>query len=139
MTAIALLKLYGATALAFFAIDLVWIGVVASGFYRLHLGHLMADEVRWGAAVLFYLIFLAGLLVFAVLPALESGSLARAVALGASLGLFAYATFDLTCLALFREFPVVVAAVDMVWGTALSASVSAVSFGVGRWLGLGAL
>jgi uncharacterized membrane protein len=137
MTLGSLLKLYGATAAAFFAIDLVWIGVVAAGFYRIHLGHLMAEDVRWGAAILFYLVFLAGLLVFAVLPALEAGSLARAVALGAFLGLFAYATFDLTCLALFRDFPVVVAAVDMVWGTVLSASVSAASYGVGRWLGLG--
>lgn len=132
-----LLKLYGLTALVFFAIDLVWLGLVASGFYQKHLGHLLAPEVRWPPAVLFYLVFILGILVFAVLPGLSDASLARTVTLGAFLGFFAYATFDLTCAALFKGFPTVVVAVDMVWGTCLSAGVSAAGYGVGRWLGLG--
>jgi len=132
------LRLYGATAAVFFAIDLVWIGVVAQGFYNRHLGHLLAQDVRWTAAILFYLIYIAGLLVFAVLPALKAGSLTRGILLGGFLGLFAYATFDLTCLALFGGFPPLVAAVDLVWGTVLSASVTAAAYGVGRWMGVGA-
>jgi len=132
-----ILKLYGVTAAVFFAIDLVWIGVVAQGFYQRHLGHLLAEDVRWKAALLFYLLYIAGILVFAVMPALDQGSLGRAVLLGGFLGLFAYATFDLTCLALFRSFPMIVVVVDMAWGTVLTASVTAAAYGVARWMGLG--
>lgn len=137
MGAVTFLKLYAATAAVFFAIDLVWLGVVASSFYDRHLGHLLASEVRWGAALLFYALFIAALLVFAVLPGLEAGSLGRTLLLGGFFGLVAYATFDLTSLALFEDFPVVVAVVDMIWGTVLSAVVCAAGFQVGRWLGLG--
>jgi uncharacterized membrane protein len=136
MGAIDFVKLYLLTAIVFFAIDLVWLGVVAAGFYRRHLGGLLAEKVRWGAAILFYLIFIAGLIVFAVLPGLAAGSLARTLTLGAFLGFFAYATFDLTCRALFREFPLVVVVVDMVWGTCLSAAVTCAGYGIGRWLGI---
>jgi uncharacterized membrane protein len=131
------LKLYALTALVFFAIDLVWLGVVASGFYRRHLGHLLADQVRWGPALLFYLLFILGILVFAILPGLSDFSLTRTLALGAFLGLVAYATFDLTCAALFKGFPAVVVVVDLVWGTCLSAVVAVAGYGIGRWLGLG--
>ena len=137
MDAIQILKLYGLTALVFFAIDLVWLGVVAAGFYERHLGHLLAEQVRWGPAVLFYLLFILGILVFAVFPGISAGSLSRTVLLGGFLGLFAYATFDLTCAALFKGFPNVVVVVDMIWGTILSAAVSAAGYGIGRWMGLG--
>lgn len=136
MSALGLAKLYGLTALAFFAIDLVWLGVVAPGFYQRHLGHLLRPDVLWAPALLFYALYIAGVLVFAVLPGLEAGSLGRTLALGAFFGLVAYATFDLTCMALLRDFPLVVVAVDLVWGTVLTASVSAAGFGIGRWLGV---
>ena len=131
------LKLYGLMALVFFAIDLVWLGVVAADFYRKHLGHLMRDEVLWPAALAFYAMYLAGILVFAVLPGLDAASLQKAVVLGAFFGLVAYATFDLTCMALFRGFPLVVVAVDLVWGTVLTGTVAAAGYGIGRWLGPG--
>jgi uncharacterized membrane protein len=132
----SLVKLYGLTTAVFFAIDLVWLGVVAQRFYQQHLGTLLRADVVWAAALLFYAIYIAGILVFAVLPALEAGSLQRAVVLGAFLGFFAYATFDLTCLALFRDFPVIVVVVDLFWGAALTATVSAAGYGLGRWLGI---
>ena len=137
MSAGIYLKLYLSTAAVFFAVDLVWLGLVASSFYQKHLGHLMAQDVRWVPALLFYAIFILGILVFAVLPGLDRGSMLRTVALGGFLGFFAYATFDLTCLALFRDFPVRVVVVDMLWGTLLSGTVSAAGFGLGRWLGGG--
>lgn len=136
MSAFGLAKLYGLTALVFFAIDLVWLGVVAPGFYQRHLGHLLRPDVLWAPALLFYALYIAGVLVFAVLPGLEAGSLGRTLALGAFFGLVAYATFDLTCMALMRDFPLVVVAVDLAWGTVLTATVSAAGFGIGRWLGL---
>lgn len=126
------LKLYGVAAVTFFLIDLVWIGVVAAGFYDRHLGHLLSGTVRWEAAIVFYLIYIAGLVVFAVLPALEAGSLMRALVLGGFLGFFAYATFDLTCAALFKDFPMTVVVVDMIWGTVLTATVTTVTVWVGR-------
>ena len=130
------LKLFGVAAVTFFLIDLVWIGVVAAGFYDRHLGHLLSGSVRWDAAILFYIIFIAGMVVFAALPALEAESLMKAAVLGGFLGFFAYATFDLTCMALFKDFPLVVVVVDMIWGTVLSATVTTVTVFVGlRFLG----
>jgi uncharacterized membrane protein len=134
MPVIQILKLYGLTAVVFFAIDLVWLGVVAQGFYAKHLGHLLRPDVVWGAALVFYALYLAGVLVFAVLPGLEAGSLVRTLALGAFFGLVAYATFDLTCMALMKDFPLVVVVVDLVWGTVLTATVSGAGYALGRWL-----
>ena len=131
------LKLYGLMALVFFAVDLVWLGVVAAGFYQKHLGHLLRPDVLWPAALLFYALYLAGVMVFAVLPGLVAGSLARTAVLGAFFGLVAYATFDLTCLALFTGFPVLVVVVDLAWGAVLTAAVSSAGFALGRWLGIG--
>lgn len=129
-----LLKTYGLMTVAFLAIDLLWIGVVAKRFYERHLGAMLRPDVQWVPAILFYLLFIAGVLVFAVLPGLEKGSLARTAALGAFLGLIAYATYDLTNLALTKGFPAVVATVDMLWGTAIAATIAALGYGAARWL-----
>lgn len=137
MAAAQFLKLFLLTAIVFFAIDLVWIGVVAAPFYQRQLGPLLAPNVRWIPALLFYLIYITGLLVFAVLPGLSAGSIGRTLALGAFLGFMAYATFDLTCLALFKDFPLTVVVVDLIWGTCLSAVVTAAGYLIGRWLGIG--
>ena len=132
-----LVKLFLGTGAVFFAIDLVWLGVVAPGMYQRHVGHLLAEQVRWVPALLFYAIYIAGLLTFAIVPALDAGSIARAVVLGALLGFFAYATFDLTCLALFKDFPVIVVVIDLIWGSVLSCAVCAAGYGIGRWVGIG--
>jgi len=131
-----LLALYGLTALAFVAIDFIWLGIVAPSFYQKHLGDLLRSEFLKLPAVLFYAVFVAGVLVFAVLPGLSADSLGRTVLLGAFLGFFAYATFDLTSMALIEGFPWIVVVVDLAWGTVLTASVAAAGFGCGRWLGL---
>lgn len=136
MSLSSLAQLYGLTAVAFFAIDLVWLGVIARRFYQEHLGHLLRTDALWPAAIMFYAIYIAGILVFAVLPGLESGSLARTAALGAFLGFFAYATFDLTCLALFEGFPPIVVVVDLIWGTLLTGAVAAAGFGLARLVGI---
>jgi uncharacterized membrane protein len=133
----SLAKLYGLTAGVFFAVDVIWIGAVAAGFYREQLGHLLRSEVLWMPALAFYVIYIAGILVFAVLPGLEAASFTRALTLGAFLGFVAYATFDLTAMALLRGFPRTVVVVDMVWGVFLTGSVAAAGYGIGRWLGIG--
>ena len=128
------LKLYAACTAAFFALDIAWLGFVARGFYRRQMGHLLADETKWGAAIAFYLIYVAAIVILCVLPAVEKQSVARALALGAVFGLAAYAAFDLTSLALLKGFPAGVVPIDLAWGVVLTASVSAAGFYAARWL-----
>jgi uncharacterized membrane protein len=128
------LKLYIATLIAFFAIDMVWLSLVARTFYRQHLGYLMAPNTNWLAAIIFYLLFLVGLLVFVVVPGLEANSLKITLVRAALFGLITYATYDLTNLATVKDWPVILTIVDMTWGTVLSVAVSYVSFVVGKRL-----
>jgi len=128
MTMMRALQVYGITLGIFFAIDLVWLGVVAKDFYRQHIGHLLAPQVNWPAAIAFYLLFIGGLVFFAVKPALDAGSATRALGYGALLGLLTYATYDLTNQATMRDWPFLVTAVDLAWGTVLSATVAFLSF-----------
>ena len=115
--------IYGITAIVFFLIDLIWIGVLAKDFYAENIGGMLRDSVKWPAALLFYLIYVGGIVQFVLLPALKDGTGIRRTALmGGMLGLFAYGTFDLTALALLAGWPLVVTVVDMIWGTLLTAS-----------------
>lgn len=134
MTVARFLGIYGGTLVAFLALDALWLGVVARGFYARQLGEMLRDDPRWGAAVLFYLIYVAGVVVLAVLPALELRSPGRALALGALLGLVAYAAYDLTNLATLKGFPIRMVVVDLAWGTVLTAVVAWAGYGVGRFL-----
>ncbi len=128
MTLSAFFKLYAVAITVFLMIDLMWLGVVARSFYQAQMGHLMRANVNWMAAVLFYLVFVSGIVVLVVFPALDRQSLTQAVVLGALFGLVTYAAYDLTNLATLEGFPVTVAIVDLVWGTVLCASVSAVTY-----------
>lgn len=122
------LKLYAVAIVAFFIIDLTWLGVVARSFYQSQMGHLMRANVNWAAAVVFYLIFVVGIILLAVWPAVEKQSLGHAVVLGALLGLVTYAAYDLTNLATLDGFPFKVVLVDMIWGTVLCAAVSGITY-----------
>lgn len=128
MTIGGFLKLYSVAVVVFFVIDLTWLGVIARSFYQAQMGHLMRPSVNWAAAVVFYLIFVLGIVVLSVLPAVERQSLTHAILLGGLLGLVTYAAYDLTNLATLEGFPLKVALVDMVWGTVLCATVSAITF-----------
>jgi uncharacterized membrane protein len=123
--------LYLATVPVFFLIDLVWLGVVARDFYRSQIGSLMADPIVWWAAILFYLLFIAGIIFFAVVPGLDAGSWTKALVLGAAFGFFAYMTYDLTNLATLRGWPITLVVVDIAWGTVLAASVATASYFIG--------
>ena len=133
---------YGITLIVFFAIDLVWIGFIAKNFYAATIGSLLRDQVNWIAAIIFYLMYIGGILLFVLFPALESGSsILRVAVMGGLLGLFAYATFDLTALALLKNWSVTVTVVDMIWGTVLTGGTAAASLWIIRnilkpgWLG----
>ncbi|CTQ60104.1 DUF2177 family protein [Roseibium album] len=112
---------YIATALVFLAVDYVWLSQVATRFYFDRIGHLLMDKPNMAAAGVFYIIYVVGIVVFAVAPALKSESLATAVIYGAMFGFFTYATYDVTNYATLRNWPVIVTVVDVSWGTALSA------------------
>ena len=122
------LQTYAVSLATFLLLDLAWLGWIARGFYRQQLGDLLSPDVRWGAAIIFYLLFVAAIVVFAVIPAVERGSLVKALLLGGFFGVVAYAAYDLTNLATLKGFPTVVAAVDMTWGCVLSAAVAAVGY-----------
>jgi len=132
-----MLVLYGITFAVFFLIDMFWLGVAGKGFYRRHLGAFLSPKVRWGAALLFYLLYIAGLLLFVVRPALQRGAPFEALLYGALFGLICYATYDLSNRATLKDWPLVIVAVDLAWGTVLGGSVSLLSAVIGRaWLKL---
>lgn len=130
-----LLWVYLTATAIFFAIDMVWIGFVARSFYKEKLGYLLAEQPRWAAAIIFYLIYIGGILFFAVVPALREQVWTTALMNGAVLGLLCYATYDLTNLATIARFPVVVVIVDILWGIFLTAAVSTITFLIGSRIG----
>ncbi|NTW96047.1 MAG: DUF2177 family protein [Erysipelotrichaceae bacterium] len=119
---------YGVVLVVFFTIDMVWLGVVAKGIYSKYLGYLMSPKVNWGAALLFYLLFILGLLVFVIQPALELKSVSDLLLKAALFGLVTYATYDLTNLATIKDWPVVITLIDLTWGMTLSVVVSGLSY-----------
>lgn len=127
--------LYLLTVPAFFIIDMLWLGVVARGFYQSQLAQFLGP-VNWPAAIIFYLIYIVGILIFAVVPGLTAGSLSKVLILGALFGFFTYATYDFTNLATLKDWPLTVVLVDVAWGAVLSASVAGVSYWIGTHLGL---
>lgn len=122
------IKLYAIALPVFFAIDMVWLGLVAKNFYKNQIGFLMTPNINWVAAILFYLLFIVGLVIFVITPAAEKGSWAHAFLLGALFGLITYATYDLTNLATLKDWPLLVTIVDLAWGATLGALVSVITY-----------
>jgi len=119
---------YGVSVPVFFVVDMIWLGVIARGFYRKALEPLLTPNINWTAAIIFYLLFLVGVLVFALLPGMEKRSLVYTVKMAALFGFIAYATYDLTNLATLRDWPLMLSIVDMMWGSCLSASTAGLTY-----------
>lgn len=130
------LKLYAIALPVFFAIDMVWLGLVAKDFYRAQIGSLMKIDINWIAGITFYLLFIVGLVFFVIAPAVERGSWLYALSIGAFFGLITYATYDLTNLATLKDWPLAVTFVDMAWGSLLGASVSIATYFIATKIGL---
>lgn len=124
----AVFKTYIVTLMAFAVIDAVWLGVVAPDFYANHIGHLMAENVNWGAAVAFYLLYIAGIVKFGVNTVGMSESWKKAATNGAFFGLIAYATYDLTNYATLTDWPLIVVVADMIWGAFITGSAATIGF-----------
>ena len=125
---------WAVTFAAFIIIDAIWLGLVANSFYQSRIGALMREQVWFGVAGAFYVLYTVAVLILVVLPAHKSGSMTQALMTGALLGLCAYGTYDVTNLATLRGWPVSVAIVDMVWGTLLTATIAAVGYQTMLWL-----
>jgi uncharacterized membrane protein len=137
MDLVSYIKLYAMATVVFFALDIVWLGYIARGFYRNNLGSIISPEVNWSAAVVFYLLYIVGILVFAIVPALKAGSIQTAIIWGALFGFFTYATYDLTNMATIKNWPLKIVIVDIVWGSFLCSVVAFLSVQGGKWLNLG--
>jgi uncharacterized membrane protein len=129
-----ILLAYCLTFLVFLAIDLIWLGFVAKDLYRRQLGGLLSENVNWAAAIIFYLLFVAGVFLFAIAPATEKQSFSHAVIYGALFGFFTYATYDLTNLATLKGWPIKIVFIDIAWGMVLTGLVSSAGFFIVKWL-----
>lgn len=122
------IKLYAIALPIFFAIDMLWLGLVAKNFYKNQIGLLMKPDINWVAAIIFYLLFVVGLVIFVITPAVEKGLWLNALLFGALFGLITYATYDLTNLATLKDWPILITLVDMTWGATLGALVSLITY-----------
>ena len=129
------LKLYCLTVPIFFSVDMLWLGFIAKDFYQNHLGFLLRPQVNWFAAIIFYLIYIVGILIFGVSPGINTQSWTRALIFGSLYGFFTYATYELTNMALVENWPFKVVIVDILWGIVLCSIVSVSSYFIAKkWL-----
>jgi len=135
MEMIMFIKLYSIALPVFFVIDMVWLGLIAKSFYAKQIGYLMKTDINWTAAILFYLLFIVGLVLFVIMPAVEKGSWVHSLLFGALFGLITYATYDLTNLATLKDWPLLVTVVDLAWGAVLAAAVSIVTYFIANTIG----
>lgn len=122
------IKLFSIALPVFFAIDMLWLGLIAKDFYAKQIGGLMKSDINWTAAIIFYLIFIIGLVVFVIMPSVLKNSWLDAILMGALFGFVCYATYDLTNLAVAKDWPLFVTIIDLVWGAVLASSVSVITF-----------
>ncbi len=126
--------LYLLTFIIFLAIDFVWLNFIAKNMYSQKIGHLLAENPNLIPALIFYLIFIVGVIVFAVLPGYSNESITKTILLGALFGLLTYSTYDLTNLATLRNWPISVTIIDIIWGTSISTVTSVAGYYIASWL-----
>lgn len=119
---------YFFTLIAFLVIDFIWLSTMASRLYRPAIGDLLAENFRLGPAIIFYLIYAAGLTFLAVRPALISGQWTTALVYGAAVGFMAYATYDLTNQATLKSWSTTLTIADLLWGTFVSAAAAIIGY-----------
>ena len=129
-----ILYTYLLTVPVFFAIDMLWLGIIARGFYAKQLASFLSPNVNWTAGIIFYLLYIVGIIYFAVLPGVEKKSLALVVMNAALFGGLAYATYDLTNLATLKNWPLQIVLVDIAWGVVLTSLVAMASYSIAQWL-----
>lgn len=126
--------LYLLTFIIFLAIDFVWLNFIAKNMYSQKIGHLLAENPNLIPALIFYLIFIVGVIVFAVLPGYSNESITKTILRGALFGLLTYSTYDLTNLATLKNWPISVTIIDIIWGTSISTVTSVAGYYIASWL-----
>jgi len=114
---------------------MAWLGLIAKNMYHKYLGDFLSDKVNWTAALIFYLIYIVGISIFAIYPAINKGSVLHAIVMGGLFGLFTYATYDLTNLATLKNWPLPIVFIDIAWGMILTALVSLSGFYIAKLVG----
>ena len=125
---------YLLTVPVFFAIDMVWLGLIAKDLYQKQIGHLLSSNVNWVAAGVFYLVYIYGIVFFAVLPGAEKDSIRTVITNAALFGAIAYATYDLTNLATLKNWPTTIVYIDIIWGAVLSTLVAVAGYYIALWV-----
>jgi len=128
------LIVYICTFLVFIVIDLIWLGFIARSFYRKQLSNLIAGKVKWIPALVFYFIYIIGVLLLVIVPAFDKASPSYAVLKGALLGFVSYSTYDLSNMATLKNWSIKVVFADIIWGTILTATVSLISYSIAQSL-----
>ena len=125
---------YLLTFIVFLVVDMFWLGIISKNLYQKYLDGFITDKVNWTAAIIFYLLYVVGISIFAIYPAVNKGSAFNAILMGALFGIFTYATYDLTNLATLKGWPLNIVFIDILWGAFLSALVSFSGFHIVKWL-----
>lgn len=125
---------YILTLIVFLIVDLTWLGFIARGIYKKYLGSFLSENVNWTAAIIFYLIYIIGIFIFVIYPAVNKDSVWHAVLLGAIFGILAYSTYDLTNLATLKGWPLQIVIIDIIWGAVLTLIVSLSGFYITKWI-----
>lgn len=119
---------YLITFVVYFAIEMVWLLLIAKNLYAKYIGHLMADKPNLVVSLVYFIIVIAGLIFFAINPAIEKNSLSYAILAGVIFGFMTYATYTMTNLATLKDWPMIIAFVDIAWGTLLNGLTAGISF-----------
>lgn len=127
------IKLYGIAFIVFLVVDLLWLTLIAKELYQRELGFILAKSPNWLAAIAFYLLYLAGLVYFVILPAVVAKDWTLAVKNGIFFGFITYATYDLTNLATLDKWPLKITIIDLLWGSFLGGTISTLTYWINLW------
>lgn len=130
----SILLSYLLTFIVFMILNMLWLGIIAKNLYQKDLGGFLTDSVNWTAVIIFYFIYVIGISIFAIYPAVNKDSVFNAILMGALFGVFTYATYDLTNLATLKGWPLPIVFIDVLWGAVLSAIVSLSGFYISKWI-----
>lgn len=128
--------LYILTFVVFLAIDFIWLNFIAKNLYATRIGHLLAEKPNLVPALIFYLIFVVGVIIFAIIPGYETKNILKTILLGALFGLLTYSTYDFTNLATLKNWPISVTIIDLIWGTSISTVTSVAGYYIATLLKL---
>lgn len=128
-------KLYIIALVLFLAIDGIWLGLIAKNLYQQNIGHLMSDSIKFAPALLFYLVYVVGIIVLAVQPGIDANSLGKTLMLAALFGFLAYGTYDFTNWATLKDWPAKIVLIDVLWGTFVTSTTAGLTWWLSKLIG----